>query len=205
MTEKNGPPNVGRLTFEGDGFRFAHETPAPKDEDADDDDAGRVGVPPAVLYEKYACTREACFGCLAVWRKPDKAGKNPAMDELWAVNERNRMEVSPPELSRILAEAYVRLIEKPAFLAGKPCSPWPRHVIERHITGAHNLDPVADLSNMLHTYKSIERAIAERVVTESTTELGYKINGKRLKQLLDVGEKKLKTYAALDALVHKHG
>ena len=187
-----GPRATKRTIIEGDGFAIRTEDQLPPDEDE-----GRVGVVPEVVYEKYAVTREPCWGCVHAFRKPTQAGENKALDDLWNTYERNAESMSPPMLAKLLAAEFVRLIQKPSLENGFPCMPWPEDVIARHIGGAHTLDKKTDLRNMLWWYSTFEKVLADNVVTENRNEPGYKVNEKRLKAMLDLGERKLKVWAML--------
>jgi len=181
-----------RMQIAGDGFTITQEDRAPPDEDE-----GRRGVPPELVYEKYAVTREPCWACVHAFRKPQIAGENKALDDLWATYERNAESMSPPMLAKLIAEEFVRLVYEPSAANGYPCMKWPEEVVARHIGGAHSLDRRADLRNMLYVYTTVERVLAESVVTQSPTDPEYKVNDKKLKALLDLGERKLKVWSML--------
>jgi hypothetical protein len=187
------PSQGGKLMqFAGDGFNFVQKESAPVDEHA-----GRMGVPPEVVYEKYAVTREPCWGCIHTFRKPEVRDKNPALDKLWDTYERNADSMSPPTLAKLLEEEFNRLVYEPSIKAKEPCIKWPAEVIARHLGGFHGLDRRSDLRNMLYMYNSAEKVLADSVVTVAPNDPEFKVNEKKLKLLMELGACKIKVWSLL--------
>lgn len=183
------PRGWNRYEVEMDGLTIRRE--------GDTSDANQTPVSTKTLYEEHAKTKEPCWGCVHDFRKPTQRGENKTMDDFWDSYERNADSLSPPQLYKLLASEFVRLIYTPSVEAGIPCMTWSVESIERHFTGGHILDQRADIRNTIHVLSTFSRVLVNTVVTESDTEPGRRVNEKRLKLYLELEEKKQKLFTAL--------
>lgn len=182
-----------RRTIETDGTIIREEDLL----DDEDDLSGFAPVPFEAVVEKHAVTREPCWGCAHVFRKPQSPGENPTLDNLWGVYERNLNTMSTKELARLLHLEFRRTVYEPLRERGEECMMWPEHVILRHIEGRHGIIKAAEINQSIVALSTVERELTNNLFYQKDGVQGFKIDDKRIASLVKIAETKQKLLAAL--------
>jgi hypothetical protein len=179
-----------KTTVEGDGFVVGIEGGGEQDDDEPEGPCVSINK----IKTEYARPEIACWGCQFNFMRPTHRGKQPKMDAMWDEYIRNKDNTSLEQVAEILEALHNKLFFEPSLAEGKPCLPWPAHVIAIHLTPSSNhlFDEETDVVSMIRDYSVIAEDLKQTLFVQ--TDNGRKPHLKRLEAYNKVNSEKIKLW-----------
>lgn len=157
------------------------------------------GVPMDKIKQHYSKPKEFCWGCVNSFKRQSTPGKYPILDKLWNTYQAHRLDTTIERLAYILEKVFNELVYEPSLKAGKPCLPWPAHMIIVHLTpsSAHMQDEQTDLSYKWRTLTVIAAKMENCLFV--STEDGERPHLKSMEMFLKINAETLKVWNAMHA------
>ncbi len=150
------------------------------------------------MNDALVCPQEKCWGCIHAFRAQRQPGKNPAADHLCDLRSQNEASMSKPELSRLIAQAYEKLVMVPAIRKGEPYMLFTEYHVLRHLLH-HERNIESTLSDTFYRTKDMIAKINDSVLMNDGA--GCKVDVKNFVAFKDL----VKTQLALGAELRKTG
>ncbi len=169
------------------------------DQDGEDEMEGPT-VNMRKIKDEYEKPDVYCWGCRFGFRPMNDCKEFPELGILWTEFQRQKGTTTLRYIAKHLETLFNVLIYRKMIAEGKPCLPWPKHIILVHLTPSsnHMIDEEIWLRKTLQDYHVHQEEINNSVHVQ--TSRGRRHHDTRLKNLDVVTARISKLYERLNSL-----